>query len=220
MQNFPKIFFIISITSILSCNNDSPVSKEKPKNKVNESNITSENSKEEIKWFWFEKNEETRVELMFSERMKKELKRFNPDFKLYTYNDFVKTCGGLEASYFKNPNPPFATIGDFNADGMDDITLLGYSKEKTFFMAVLSNAERSSFTFTNFMIWDYLDPKKEFLDDETNLGLSIYIFTQKRSGEINGKQQEVDQIIIENCQKASQGFYFEGSNLKANIVSD
>jgi len=220
MYLIPKIFLLSILTFIISCNSDSPVSEKKSKNEVNESKVNTENKKEEVRWFWFEKNEESRVELMFSERMKKELKRLYPDFKLYTYNDFVKTCGGLEATYFKNPNPPFATIGDFNADGMEDIVLLGYDKEKTLFKAILSNTKDSTFTFTNFIVWDYMDPQKEFLDDESNSGLSFYVFTQKRSGEINGKKQLVDQIIIEQCGKASQGFYFEGSDMKADIVSD
>lgn len=220
MHLIPKIFLLSTLTFILSCNNDSPISEENPENKVNESNGNKENKKEEIRWFWLEQVEDSRVELMLSERMKKELKRFNPDFKLYTYNDFVKTCGGIEASYFKNPNPPFATIGDFNADGMKDLALLGYDREKTIFMAVLSDSKDSSFTFTNFFVLDYMDPKKEFLDEESNLGLYNYIFTEKRKGEINGKTQEVDQIIIEHCGKASQGFYFEGTTLKTDIVLD
>lgn len=220
MHLIPKIYLLSILTFILSCNNDSPISEGNPENKINESKGSKENEKEEIKWFWLKQVEDYFVELMLSERMKKELKRFNPDFKLYNYHDFVKTCGGLEASYFKKPNPPFATIGDFNADGMDDLALFGYDLENSIFTAVLSNSKDSTFTFTNFLVLDYMDPKKEFLDEESNLGLYNYIFTEKREGEINGKTQEVDQIIIEHCGKASQGFYFEGTTLKANIVSD
>lgn len=112
--------------------------------------------------------------LVLPEEMKKIIEAYDPDFKLRSMSDFVKSIDG-NLNYYKCSlkQLPYAVAGEFNGDSVTDLILLGYNKRNSLILGIISSA--NTYNVTEIQKRELVNPKDDWIDEENNKGLSAYL---------------------------------------------
>jgi len=160
--------------------------------------------------------------LFLSDEIKQALHDYDSTFQIWKSSDFVKSCDG-NPNYYKcsERQLQYAVIGDFNGDSIKDVVVFGRNRKQSLVLGVIS--QNDTYQVIKIEELPYMDPKKEYIDDKNNIGLSE-ILNYYDPKEIPSKEKEFvfkyDAFTFGIYGKGSAIFWYENGVFKSKIFSD
>ena len=160
--------------------------------------------------------------LTLSAEILKTLAAYDPQFKVWQFRDYAKSCVGTPDYQCTEKQTPFAVIGDFNGDTIPDITLMGHNATSDLTLALVSN--KKGFRVVEITKTDLSDPSKELCGGYGN-GLWIYLahFPPRK---IKSPYEEKELLLRNDafeviyCGKAATVYYYKNGRFITYATAD